>query len=149
MTNSSEQEQTQKDISYQTFAEFLEGSPPNQVAHISDLVESTYSITNYTLNTPDLKLHCTDDPCEGVRSFRCTDISSEGHRLIENQFRDFYVNYQCSNCQNQQRTFSLRAIVLKNGPPQGICFKFGETPPYGRPFLLGLSNSLDLIERSF
>lgn len=133
MSNISEQEQTQKEIAYQTFAEFLENAPPNQLAHISDLVETTYTITSYTLNEPILQLHCTDDSCEGIRSFRCAEISSEGRRLIENQFRDFYVTYQCSNCQNKQRTFSLRAIVFKNGPPRGICLKFGEIPTYGPP----------------
>lgn len=133
MSNISEQEQTQKEIAYQTFAEFLESSPPNQPAYISDLVDSAYSTVTYNLNTPVLQLHCPNESCEGIRSFRFATISSEGNRLIENRFRDFYVTYQCSNCQNQQRTFSLKACVLKNGPPRGICYKFGEFPPYGPP----------------
>lgn len=131
MTNSSVQVQTQKEIFYQTFAEFLESTPPNQIKFISDLASSNYGIGGYRLNTPELQLHCTDDSCEGVRIYRCTDISSEGHRLMERQFGDFYVTYRCSNCQKTQRIYSLRAKVHKNGSPEGVCYKFGEFPPFG------------------
>ena len=133
MTNCSKQEQTQIEIRCQTVAEFLEGSPPNQSAYISDLASSNYSMGGYPLNTPELQLHCTDDSCGGVRIFRCSDISSERYRLTESQISYFYVTYRCSNCQKTQKVYSLAARVYKNGEPQGECYKFGEFPSYGPP----------------
>lgn len=132
MTNNSEQEQVQIEIRYQTVTEFLESTPPNQITYITDLGARAY-VGRYPMNTPELQLHCTDDSCNGVRFFRCTDISSEGNRLTENQLSHFYITYRCSNCQRTAKVYSLAATVHKIGEPQGQCYKFGEYPPYGPP----------------
>ena len=60
-----------------TFAEFLEGVPPNQQREIADLasiriltrgnVISGYSLS---LATPDIHLQCSSKQCNGLRFFR-------------------------------------------------------------------------------
>ena len=133
MTNSSVQEQSQLEIRYKNIAEFLESTPPNQLVLISNLAESNSGMVSQTMNAPKLRLHCTDDSCNGVRFFRCVDIASEGNRLTEGQNSHFYVTYRCSNCRKTEKIFSLAARVHKNGGSLGQCYKFGEYPPYGPP----------------
>ena len=131
MTDINNQEQTQNEMPYQTIAEFLETTPPNQLTCISDLAVSTH-VSNYcSINTPKLKLHCQHDSCARVMNFRCVEITSDGRRIIPDDVSYFYIIYQCSNCQTEQKMFSLIAVVDKNGPPKGQCRKFGEFPPYG------------------
>ena len=131
MSDSNNQELTQNEMPYQTIAEFLETTPPNQLARISDLAKST-RVSNYcSINTPILKLHCQHDSCARVMNFRCDYVSGDGERLVPNEFNYFYIVYQCSNCRQEQKVFSLIAAVCKSGPPQGECCKFGELPPYG------------------
>ena len=131
MTDNNEQKQTQDEKPCLSFAKFLETTPPNQSARISDLAVSTH-VSNYcSINTPKLKLHCQHDSCARVMNFRCVEISRDGERLMPDEFNYFYIVYQCSNCRHEQKVFSLIAAVCKSGPPQGECCKFGELPPYG------------------
>lgn len=132
MSNQSTDE-IKEEITYQTIAEFLENTPPNQIIHISDLsvwTQGTYNNYN-AMRTPEIQLHCDDDSCNGVRFFRC--ISGKNERLKSNDFELFYVTYLCSNCQRVQKIFSLAAKVDNDTKPQGICYKFGELPTYGPP----------------
>ena len=131
MSDINNQEQTQSEMPYQTVAEFLETTPPNQLARISDLAQPVH-VGNYCkINTPKLKLHCPHDSCVRVMNFRCVEISRDGERVLPNELNYFYIVYQCSNCQQAEKVFSLLAVVCKSGPPQGECCKFGELPPYG------------------
>ena len=122
-----------EEIRYQTVAEFLESTPPNQLSHISDLCEwstSAYNQRYSQMNMPEIQLHCDHDDCNGIRFFRCT---SGGRTLKVGKFEFFYVTYGCSNCQDVQKTFSLGAKATKRDDPSGECFKFGELPLYGPP----------------
>lgn len=124
-------DEVREEIEYQTIAEFLESTPPNQVIHISDLAERTrnqyreYSI----MRMPEIQLHCDHERCNGVRFFRC--ISDYEQELESKDYRFFYVTYVCSNCQLVRKTFSLAAKLDKQ--LQGECYKFGELPPFGPP----------------
>ena len=137
MTNSNEQQQTQQAKLCLTFAEFLESTPPNLLVCISDLAELENAgrhISGYgRINTPKLELHCPHDSCDRVLNFRCVDFSSGGERLTPDEFNNLFIDYQCSNCQEEQKVFSLAAILDESGKPQGQCYKFGELPLYGPP----------------
>ena len=138
MADRNTQEQTETEITHQTFSEFLENSPPTQSAHISDLavhqhIANPYPTTRWTINTPVLELHCSDNSCDGVRFFRCTAVSDEGKRLEQGTVKNFYVTYQCSNCNKTVKVYSLAAKTNSILEPHGTCYKFGEFPPYGPP----------------
>ena len=145
MRNHNTQEQGQTEGTYQTLSEFLQSTPPNQWRHISNLsvekVEytSSYPAVSTELNTPDLELHCSDDSCNGVRFFRCTNIFSsagpyfEENTLKENNANYLYVIYQCSNCQKTQKVFALAVKLSTNEEFAGLCRKLGELPLYGPP----------------
>jgi hypothetical protein len=125
--------EVKEEIVYQTIAEFLESTPPNQLIHISDL--SVWKQTQYSsknlMHTPEIQLHCQHENCNGTRFFRC--VSGGENHLESEDYQFFYVTYRCSNCLKVEKTFSLAAKVDENSKPTGECYKFGELPPYGPP----------------
>jgi hypothetical protein len=126
-------EEVKEEIKYQTIAEFLESTPPNQLIHISDLSQWTntgYGLHN-VMRTPEIQLHCDHENCNGIRFFRC--VSGKDKYLESKDYEFFYVTYRCSNCQRVQKTFSFAAKVDSDAKPQGECYKFGELPTYGPP----------------
>lgn len=125
-------EEVKEEIKYQTIAEFLESTPPNQLIHISDLSEwhAGYNPHN-EMRTPEIQLHCNHENCNGVRFFRC--VSGEGEYLKTEKYKFFYVTYRCWNCQKVEKTFSLAAKVDVDAKPNGECYKFGELPTFGPP----------------
>ena len=135
MSDIKNQVQTQNETPYQTIAEFLEKTPPNQLTQISDLVAPEYAggqFGYYTkLNIPTLKLYCPHASCTRTMNFRCIDISNDGRHVVTDNVALFYITYQCSNCQIEQKVFSLAARVCRIGEPKGECYKYGEFPPYG------------------
>ena len=139
MGDYNKQEQVQTKITYQTLAEFLENTPPNQWRHISDLSVSQ-NIGPYPnpsgriINEPELKLHCSHDFCNRDRFFRCTGVYKyPGPHLITDACNYLYASYQCSNCLRTTKVYSFMAILDTNEGSQGICSKLGEFPPYGPP----------------
>ncbi len=125
----------QNEVCYQTIAEFLEKTPPNQLRQISDLVAPEYvggQFGYYTkLNTRTLQLYCTHASCTRTMNFRCIDISNDARHFMTDKVASFYITYQCSNCQIEQKVFSLAARICRIGEPKGECYKYGEFPPYG------------------
>ena len=137
MTDRNRQEQIETEVTYQTFSEFLQNTPPNQLAHISDLAVrqniGPYPNTRWVINTPALELHCPDDPCNGIRFFRCFDLSLDRKSLEQDTVNYLYVTYQCSNCGKTLKLYSLSVTIDTIGESHGTCYKFGEYPPYGPP----------------
>ena len=131
MTDRNNQEQTETGVAYQTFSEFLQNTPPNQSIYISDLAVPQENRFSSRLNTPVLKIQCPDDLCNGDRFFRCVVVSDSGRFTASHTDYYFYVSYRCSNCGKTYKTYSLRARIDKIGESQGVCYKFGEYPPYG------------------
>lgn len=133
MSSEENSEKVQEEIHYESIADFLEGFPPNQLVHISDLSERKY-IQNVgtcgVMLTPEIQLHCTSDSCNGVRFFRC--VSGQGKRLKQ-QYEYVYITYRCSNCQKNEKTFSLAAKLDEEEEATGELYKFGELPPFGPP----------------
>ncbi len=132
MTDQSKDE-VKEEIQYQTIAEFLESTPPNQLIHISDLSHYTYTPhgSQNVMRTPEIQLHCDHENCNGIRFFR--SVSGKDKYLETKDYAFFYVTYRCSNCQLVQKTFSLAAKIHTDAKPQGECYKFGELPAYGPP----------------
>lgn len=131
----SEQEsEVTEEVSYETVVEFLEGTPPNRMSHISDLSE--YKILRSSgyyediFRTPEIQLHCPSEACNGTRFFRC--VSGAG-KTLSTSYQYLYLSYRCSNCQNHIKTFSLAAKVDVEEEPTGELYKFGELPTYGPP----------------
>ena len=137
MTDRNKQGQTETEITYQTFSEFLQSTPPNQVAQISDLAVSQnvgpYPSIEKKINTPELRLHCSHESCNGVRFFRCIDLPANRKSLDHHTISYLYVRYQCSNCKETLKVYSLAAKIDTIGKPHGMCYKFGELPAYGPP----------------
>ncbi|WP_218239528.1 hypothetical protein [Pseudomonas sp. NS1(2017)] len=116
----------------QSFAEFLENSPPNQHAIISDLVTLKWSDNKRAtcLKTPEIQLHCTEDSCNGIRFFRCT-VGNDVHIGIDKHINTYLI-YRCANCQNSTKTFSI-AAKRTDDSMSGMLYKFGEAPTSGPP----------------
>ena len=126
-------DEVKEEVVYQTIAEFLESTPPNQLIHISDLSvwkHHQYGGTNH-MRTPEIQLHCDHENCNGIRFFRC--VAGVDARIETEDYKYLYVTYRCSNCQRVEKTFALAATVDENANPTGECYKFGELPPYGPP----------------
>jgi len=134
MSENTETEEVKEEIEYQSISEFLEGTPPNQLIHISDISSwkfpDGYSSRRNVMRTPELQLHCPHESCNGIRFFRCV---SGGGEFLKKGFEFFYVTYRCSNCQETEKTYSLAAQVDEDGSDTGECYKFGELPTYGPP----------------
>ena len=138
MKDHNQQEQVQTEVNYQTLSEFLENTPPNQSRYISDLSAlrdiGSYSISVGVINTPELKLHCPHDLCNGDRFFRCTGVyECPGPHLRTDIHNYLYVAYQCSNCQKTEKVYSLVVELDTNEQSRGMCYKLGEYPQYGPP----------------
>lgn len=117
------------DEAFMPFAEFLMNCHPGLGKKISDLWRSERRYSNSTdivLNTPPIRLHCSNDHCGGIRNFRSTDdvvIYRDGwHKGIK---------YTCSDCQVEQKFFSLHVEPGDKGT--GTVTKFGEIPLFGAP----------------
>ena len=132
MTDRNKQEQTETEVTYKIFSEFLQSTPPNQDAYISDLV-GPYSSVEMKINAPQLRLHCSDKSCNGERFFRCLELPIDRKSLTQGTINYLYVRYQCDNCKNTRKVYSLAVMFDRNTQPLGICRKLGEFPPYGPP----------------
>ncbi|WP_179038761.1 hypothetical protein [Rhizobium leguminosarum] len=75
---------------------------------------------------PDLRLHCIK--CEGERTFRCRDDKFFDQ---ETEAVEFNVRFQCGDCHEQVKLFSLFAKFGES--PNGEVYKYGELPAFGVP----------------
>jgi len=132
--SSEKESEVVEEIQYETIVDFLEGTPPNKMAHISDLSEHKVPRNNHyfqdILRTPEIQLHCPGEACNGTRFFRC--VTGAGKQL-STKYQYFYLTYRCSNCQEHTKTFSLAAKIDADKEPTGELYKFGELPTYGPP----------------
>jgi hypothetical protein len=132
-----EQQAPKEEVLPTPFAEFLETTPPNQVVDVSELTKRDWNGGEWkpALATPDIQLHCANDRCNGVRFFRCVDKNNIW--LHKDNWLFVYVNYLCSNCQEESKTFSLAIEMAQfngtSGKGSGRCYKFGELPTFGPP----------------
>lgn len=113
-----------------SMAEFLESCPPNQDTEVSDIAPlASDGLSRFA--TPEIQLHCTDDACNGLRFFRCTEGDGEWATTAVSYL---FLTYTCANCQRITKTFSV--ALLRNGDrgsSDGRALKIGEIPPFGPP----------------
>jgi hypothetical protein len=117
-----------------TFAQFLESYPPAQMVAVSQLfVKKQYANGGlcWELGTPQLQLHCTEASCNGLRFFRYNEGDISVSRDSDALQR--FLTYVCSNCRRSSKFYSLRAVRDNSDQSNGLCYKFGELPPYGPP----------------
>ncbi|BCJ92120.1 hypothetical protein IZ6_28550 [Terrihabitans soli] len=118
-----------------SFAEFLETVPPGQSRKVKDLFghEATgkLSQTAYRVRAPQLRLHCENADCNGVRTFRIFFGDRDVPDLVKS--KSTFLTYQCSDCRRTIKTYSIRATADEVGEAAGECFKFGERPAFGTP----------------
>lgn len=116
------------------FSEFLESIPPGTLTKIADLTKKRYyqggNLAGHEVISPEIQLHCPSDTCNGTRFFRRTSKSMPD--LGDEGFSFFYLSYTCSNCQKHEKTYAL-AGKRDEAAISGVCYKFGELPPFGPP----------------
>jgi len=105
------------------FADFLENSPPYQTVIILDLWSSDRGSINAC--APELTLFC--EHCQGMRFFKYYHSTGGLYNKPENVL---FLQYQCKNCEQALKSFSLLAHdLLDEGA--GVVVKLGEWPPFG------------------
>jgi hypothetical protein len=122
-----EPEKTDEQI---TLAEFLENVGPSSSRDVSDLWHIQESSNRTALLTPDIRLHCENDACGGIRTFRYNHGEIYfGHNRMR---LDTFLDYKCSNCDEVHKRFSLMA---NRAPTVGLgkIYKYGEAPAFGPP----------------
>jgi len=124
----------------ETFAEFLENSPPNHVVELDEIAAfgnyQKIGLGEYLLS-PEIQLHCSSEACNGARFFRQI---SRPVKLIRGAWFNTFVEYRCSNCQSTTKRFALSCKLnddIEEGEGDenynGSCLKYGEAPPFGPP----------------
>ena len=116
-----------------SFADFLESHPPNQFARIEQVWTQRNNDSQRFIITPEIRLHCSNESCNGTRYFRCT---SRPPLVQEGEFVNTYLTYLCSNCQRTEKVFSVAVRMDQHNSDYletGDCLKFGELPAFGRP----------------
>ncbi|WP_458129457.1 hypothetical protein [Pseudomonas sp. Z2-11] len=120
------------EILSQSFAEFLEASPPNQIAHIHDLMDLKWNGAgqHYYLKTPEIQIHCSEESCNGVRFHRCIEGDRTSIRA-ETKINCFII-YRCSNCQKHKKIYAI-TVYKEDQEVSGTLIKYGENPVFGPP----------------
>jgi hypothetical protein len=120
-----------------SFAEFLEDTPPSQERVINDLFAEKYAPAagrSYRqVQLPALVLHCSNERCNGSRTFRriSGDLPSLPNDLDAQ--KDLFLTFVCSNCRLSAKTYSVRVMVRSEEVTVGSAIKFGERPVFGPP----------------
>jgi hypothetical protein len=81
------------------------------------------------LNAPTLQLHCGSHSCGGVRTF----VSRMRRYQLGEGRQDIYLKYQCRNCGESEKVYSLALSVAKSFHQAGVAYKYGEHPLFGPP----------------
>lgn len=127
-------ESVKEEVEEKTIAEFLESTPPNQEMQISDLCYSddTNSGRKIIMYRPTIQLYCNHDNCKGTRFFRISKNNIyDDIELLIHAYKFIYIKYFCANCQKTEKIFSLAVKANDDKKKSGLCYKFGERPPYG------------------
>ena len=109
-----------------TFAYFLESVPPGAKRTVSDLF--SYFATEYSLNTPEIRLPCPTKTCRGVMFFESSENHPYGLRIHPLKV---FLTYTCRNCRQSSKTYALQVWSVKH--PSGSAVKYGEMPTFGSP----------------
>ena len=101
-----------------------------------DCFNSKYQ-TGASFKTPDLLFYCDHEKCKGERWH--TPDTETLHAHTED-WLDMFIVYNCNNCKNRDRRFSISLLALSS-EEQVYGYKYGEFPrqePKTSPRLLSL-----------
>ncbi len=127
-----------------SFGSFLESVPPGTERRVPGLFSRVSSpqprelppiSPAWTVETPDIELHCPSETCSGDRIFEC-DNSHE--HVLDKRPKDVFLAYTCRNCRKGFKTYALRVRRVLN--QLGLAVKYGEIPAFGPPLPARLLN---------
>jgi hypothetical protein len=111
----------------QSFANFLETSPPDTGIEVDSLAaRNQYGLV---LDEADIHLHCNSEQCEGKGELQFYH-NSDSVYLEREKWKFVFLVYVCRNCRRTQKTFAVAAKLGPNGN-SGSIFKLGESPAFG------------------
>ena len=111
------------------FAEFLESSPPDVQASISDLAEVRTNRNDiFYPSGSDIQLHCPSERCGGTRFFK----RSGDAPWIDTDWKFLFVTYVCRNCGKTTKNYAVM-VRCESNKKSGFAQKLGEVPAYGPP----------------
>lgn len=135
MTDTENKEEVTEEVQAIPLAEFFESSPPNKIIEVSDLAKEIGIYPHgkgIIFATPEIKLHCDNDKCNGIRYFGCGNNKNNILYLSTESFTHYFLTYYCRNCQHTTKIFAVSAQLFEN-QKEGRIYKFGECPPFGPP----------------
>ena len=115
-------------IDFKSFLMEFHPSTTNLVKDLWRVDRARHGGQSPILNTPMIRLHCSNENCNGIRNFRC---ENDEINLYGDDVHAVWVTYRCSDCQLERKHYSL--LIDRKEPPSGMVTKFGELPPYGPP----------------
>ncbi|MEO5916746.1 MAG: hypothetical protein ABIS50_21135 [Luteolibacter sp.] len=134
----------------QSFSEFLETTPPNTLGRVSDSIKMLPVPKEGGLSpflaTPEIWLHCNNEKCGGLRSFRSLKPTLPLTLEIENQVNTVYL---CSNCKTEKKLFSLALSLGKDKNEVSYVIKVGEFPAFGPPTPRKFLDLIDADKEAF
>jgi hypothetical protein len=126
---------------------FLATHPPDKQRHIEGVGRHMDSQGPcFSMETPDLQLHCDSAMCGGTRAFHCIKIS-ENQRHYDH-WNWVFLTYRCRNCNEATKVYAV-GVLWKLEPKEAprpfpmhnvrippttklqVAMKFGEWPPLG------------------
>lgn len=114
-----------------TLKQFFESVPPGKDVAIKNIGHKklrTHGGYFFSMNLPELHLHCETKTCNGIRFFEPQDTEY----LVQEKQTEHFVTYQCRNCKRTQKTYTFWAS-LSDDDKNGRVYKFGEYPSFGPP----------------
>ncbi len=135
-------EQNSEPSNSMTFAEFLESVPPGREVQIQDdpleaarvMAGSQSVVLLYRVHGPNLRLHCTNEACGGIRFFRHMDVGSSAPSIGGSGIGGVFLRYICANCGQFEKTYSLSMNATHDDLPALLrVTKYGELPIFGVP----------------
>ncbi len=109
-----------------TVKSFFEDVPPGREVNVVDLAGK--NVYGYNFLFPELRMHCCDDLCKGARLFK----NGQSIQLTKNDGNNYFVYYQCKNCGQSSKVYSIWAFLNADGKT-GKLYKYGEIPEFGPP----------------
>lgn len=110
-----------------SWAEFLQGAPPDSVVEVAELCDRENS-GHWKVLDPDVLLYCKTDICQRDQFFYCN--SNSNYLTTENEWKNGYLQYWCRNCRKTRKLFAV-CMQRKGSDGSGFAMKFGEAPPFG------------------
>jgi len=117
------------------FKEILQTKPNGFYSNVRNVIVNTYerysSGEKVIIAYPELELFCSNDKCNGIRSF-VHDLYPYTNGDPEIRYEPFVndvhiLDYLCSNCKEEMKYFAIKIEQIENTEDADV-YKFGEFP---------------------